>query len=356
MDSTQDVILGVLSGQQYVFSYPGVEVYLESLRRCGYRGRKVMLVWDINLTTRNKLLEFGFEIVDLMPWPSDRFFHARMRICWEYLRDHSDEFRYVFWFDIKDFLFQTNPSIWMEKHIGNYGLVGSTECVTIEQEETNRLWAKEILGEDKFQEIKNEEVINGGTWAGKADLMREVFHQVHLGCKDYSGPYPPCQIWINYVLRQQPFKKELMIPRWSSGFAACLHPCWSPWRTPCWPHMRDPHPTLDMDTVTLYPGTVPNRNRKMILFSSDWGRYKPLQFSDTTDPLHGVEINLQHTNEPFCVVHGYDRDWSLKALFDYKYAFGSHRNRVTMPELIDEVNKYVDKTPQRRSLRPRRFQ
>jgi len=356
MDSTQDLILGVLSGSGYVFRYPGIEAYVESLKRCGYKGRKVMIVWNISPIARQRLLDNGFEIVDLYPnWPSEPFFHARMRVCWEYLRDHSEEFRYVFWFDIKDFIFQSDPSVWMEKHIGNHTLVASTECVAISQEETNKMWAQTILGEEKYQEIKDEEVINGGTWAGKSETMAEVFHQVHLGCVTYKGPYPPCQIWINYVMRQSPFKEGLYIPRWSEGFAACLHPCWSPWRVVCWPNMLDPHPTLDLNTVLLYPGTVANPDNPMVPFNGDWGRSIPLKLEKVADPLNGVEITEEHANDPFCVVHGYDRDWTLKSLFEYKYQFDAKRNVIPFVELQSDLQRLADLCPQKRALRSRRF-
>jgi hypothetical protein len=356
MDKTQDLLLGVLTGQQYQLKYPGIEAYVVSLQKSGFSGRKVMIVWNVNPITRELLLKHGFEIVDLFPnWPSEPFFHARMRVAWEYLRDHSQEFRYVFWFDIKDFIFQSDPSVWMEQNIKDHKIIGSTECVTIEQEETNKLWAQTILGEKRFQEIKDEEVINGGTWAGTAEEMTEVFNQVHKGCTTYTGPYPPCQIWINYVLRQSPFKECLYIPRWSEGFAACLHPCWSPWRDICWPYLRDPHPTLDIDTVTLYPGTKTNKENPMVLFNGNWGRSIPLKIVEWTAPLHGVEITKEHPNKPFCVVHGYDRDWTMKSLFEYKYTLGKDRDEIDIRCLTGELQYLADMCPQPRSLRPRRF-
>jgi hypothetical protein len=244
-----------------------------------------------------------------------------MRVAWEYLKDRYQEFRYIFWLDIKDLILQGNPSEWMEQSIGESKLIGSTECVTIEQEETNKLWAQTILGEDKYQEIKDEEVINGGTWAGTADVMAEVFHQVHLGCYPYQGPYPPCQIWINYVMRQSPFKEVLRIPRWSEGFAACLHPCWSPWRTPCWPHMRDPHPVLDINTCTLHAGTTPDPKNPMVVFNPKWGHSRELKIEVPSFPLYGVECEDKPKGKPLTIVHGYDRDWDVKALFDYRYRF-----------------------------------
>lgn len=356
VNKTQDLILGVLSGTQYTLAYPGVEAYIESIKRSGFSGRKVMLSWNLNPVAKFHLEENGFEVISLSPWPPDEFFHARMRLAWEYLKDHHEEFRYVFWLDIKDLVLQSDPSIWMEENIGEYKIVGSTECVTIEQEETNQMWAKTILGEDKYQEIKNEEVINGGTWAGESEIMTEVFHQVYQGTKDYIGPYPPCQIWINYVLRQKPFVDELYIPRWSEGFAACLHPCWSPWRTVCWPNMRDKHPVLDLSTCTLYPGTEFNVNNPMIGFNnfndytSPWLPSKSMEFVTPISPLGGIECVTEPTTKPFSIVHGYDRDWNMRELFEYKYKFNNSYTWEKFREIkAEQLSK--ERQPFRRALR-----
>lgn len=357
MDKTQDLILGVLSGPQYQLVYPGIEAYVESIKRSGYTGRKVMLAWNLHPLTRFTLEDNGFEIVDILPWPPEGFFHARMRLAWEYLKDHHEEFRYVFWLDIKDLILQSDPSVWMEENIGEHKLIGSTECVTIEQEQTNQMWAKTILGEDRYQEIKDEEVINGGTWAGESRTMMEVFGQVHQGCLTYGGPYPPCQIWINYVLRQEPFASQLHIPRWSEGFAACLHPCWSPWRTPCWPYLRDKHPTLDLSTCTLYPGDQFNPENEVIEFNnfndmtSPWLPSKSMKFIKGVNPLSGIECISEPTTKPFAIVHGYDRDWNMRELFEDKYKFANDYSWGKFKTKKEEQLSH-EHTPFRRSLRP----
>jgi hypothetical protein len=325
VDKTNDLILGVLGGTWVgPGSYPGVEAYLVSIKRSGFTGRKVMLVWGIRSDTRQKLLEYGFELVDL-PQPQDPFFHARMRVCDQYLKDHYKEFRYIFWLDIKDLILQSDPSVWMEQNIGMHGIVASTECVTIEQEETNQMWSRTIVGENEYQSIKNEEVINGGAWAGKAELMAEVFHQAHLGCYKYQGPFPPCQAWINFVLRQEPLKSELYIPRWSEGFAACLHPVW--WigaRSKCLPYLKDAHPVVDLRTAILYPGLgEPKEGHEWVEFNPQCPtarRTRKLSVKNNVDVLSGVEC-VTGRNDPFCIVHGYDRDWDMQGMFDFKYRY-----------------------------------
>lgn len=308
--------------------YPGIEAYVASIDRSGFSGRKVMLSWNIHPTTKDVLLKHNFEVVDIDPWPTDHFFHARMRLAWEYLEGHYQEFRYVFWLDIKDLIVQTNPSVWMEKNIGDSKIVASTECVTIEQEGTNQLWAKDVLGEEKYQEIKNEEVINGGTWAGESEVLKEVFHEVHRGCKDYAGQYPPCQIWINYVMRQEPFLSMLKIPRWSEGFAACLHPVW--WlgvRPNLHSLLRDKYPVIDPEKVILYPGVKSDPLRDSIKFCREWRRSSTFSIVPVGKGIPaGVECVIPPENQPFSIVHGYDRDWGMKELFDCKYSFDQDYN------------------------------
>jgi hypothetical protein len=226
---------------------------------------------------------------------------------------------------VKDLVLQSDPSVWMEQNIGKAEIIASNECVTIEQEETNKLWAQSILGESKYQEIKDCEVINGGTWAGTSESMTEVFRQVSEGCQTYTGGHPPCQININYVMHTT-MKDQVRIPRWSEGFAACLHPCWSPWRMPCWPNMRDQHPVLNPDTCKIYAGTVPNPHNPMIVFNPIWGNNPAVQWADRkiiletpSHPLKGIECVDNPTGKLITIVHGYDRDWDMKVLFEYVY-------------------------------------
>jgi hypothetical protein len=354
VDKTNDIILGVL-GTMWERTRPqGVGVYLESIKRSGFKGRKIMLVWDIHPETRRLLLEYGFELVDL-PNQSEAFFIARMHVCWDYLKDHYKEFRYIFWLDVKDLVLQSDPSVWMEKRKDKKKIIASNECVNISQEETNQLWALNILGVQKYEEIKDCEVINGGTWAGESEAMTEVFHQVYLGCSTYTGGHPPCQIWINYVLHTM-FKDITHIPRWSEGFAACLHPCWSPWRMPCWPNLKDPHPVLDVKKCILHAGTVPDSNNPMVVFNPVWGNNtmvqvatRPIQIETPSMPLSGVECVEKPEGKPFAIVHGYDRDWDMKYMFEFKYRAGADFDLTLFKAwMIDEAKRWEGMMPNRR--------
>jgi hypothetical protein len=311
----------VLAGDNYRFAYPGVEAYIESIKRSGFAGRKVMITWGLHPETREAFLAHGFEIVDV-PWTSEPFFKARVRVAMEYLRDHHQEFRWVHWLDIKDLILQSDPSVWIDEHVWEHSIIGSTESVTISQESTNWLWATSILGEARANEIRDCVVLNGGSWSATAEAMSEIFNQVHPLCQAYGGPYPPCQISMAYVINTM-FGKDFYTPHLSESYAFCGHPFWSPWRTPCFPYLRDAAPVLDVRTCTLYPGEGnSNPNNTRIEFNDVWGRNKPLKtLAGTAGQLRGVECIACAQNKPFSIVHGYDRAWNLKAMFESKYRF-----------------------------------
>jgi hypothetical protein len=333
MTDEQDLILGVFAN--FGFEYPGIEQYMVSIARSGYRGRKVLLCWNVPPPVRNMLIRCGYELVFVDPPAKEthelpcNFFIHRMKVVAEYLSAHKNEFRFVFWLDIKDLVLQNNPSRWMEQHKGNAKIIASTECVTIAQEETNAKWVNEVCGPDMYEQIKDEEVINGGTFAGEPDIMATVFDSTYQLIKDYKGPWPACQPTLNYVLRFPDIAKHVRIPRWTEGFAACLHPMWATgqksgveWnpRDLCRQYLRDVPPAFDMNTKLLYARGVTNP-ASMGLGYVRWGAPLNFIFLKETNPMFTIElIDATPKDVPFCIVHGWDRDAGMKHIFEQNYS------------------------------------
>jgi hypothetical protein len=330
MDAIQDCIIGVFSN--YGLQYPGIEAYMVSLARCGYRGRKVLLVWNLRPEVREILTDYGYELVEVPPPAPEtqhlpvNFFIHRMKVVADYLEDHWAEFRYVYWLDIKDLILQTDPSVWMEQNKGEAKIIASTECVTLGEEETNNKWIKDVCGADIHSWLKDHEVINGGTFAGESEIMARLFRAVHEFIKDYIGPWPACQPAINYVLRTPGFIEHLRIPRWTEGFAACLHPMWacgypSNPRDLCRPYLRDTPPAIDIEKRTLYARTKSDPANLGLRFAPNWGGGLEFEFMPNYKQRQGIEcIEAGPNDTPFCIVHGWDRDWGMKHFFEQTYA------------------------------------
>jgi hypothetical protein len=335
MTDEQDLILGVFAN--FGFEYPGIEQYMVSIARSGYRGRKVLLCWNVQPPVRNMLIRWGYELVAVEPPAKEtkelpvNFFIHRMKVVAEYLAAHKNEFRYVYWLDIKDLILQTNPSRWMEQHKGDAKIIASTECVTLGQEETNKKWILDVCGSYAPNLLLDKEVINGGTFAGESAIMADVFKYTYDLIANYKGEWPACQPTLNYVLHCHPdIAPYVRIPRWTEGFAACLHPMWAAgkkmeidWnpRDLCRPNLRDVPPAYDMNKKLLYAREKNDPTNVGVGYIA-WGKPLNYLFCRENNPMFTIElIESKPTDVPFCIVHGWDRDAGMKHLFQENYSF-----------------------------------
>ena len=344
-----DCILGVFAN--YGFEYPGIEQYMVSIARSGYTGRKVLLCWNLRPDVHNMLTRWGYELVYVDPPPREtkvlpvNFFIHRMGVVADYLSEHYREFRDVFWLDIKDLVVQTNPSRWMQAN-RKKSIVASTECVTLEQEETNNLWIKDVCGAAAHRWLKDREVINGGTFAGEAEIMKDVFCDVYSFIQDYDGEYPACQPAINMILHSAKYCERVEIPRWTEGFAACLHPMWAVGRPShprdlVRPYLRDVPPAFDIEKRLLYARRAIDKNSMSLKYHSSWGGKLEFTFLPKYNPRTGVElISATEYDVPFCVVHGWDRDWNMKHIFCETYSF---ERLAGLTEVYQDYRQFLEK-------------
>ena len=124
----KDAVLGVIKN----CSWPYLRNYAVSLAKCGFEGDKLLFVDDITMEARAKLTELGFTLVDydapdlkksgFNSWEGDplawgRFGRWRFLPVIEWLSPRIAEYRNIVWCDVRDVLFQTDPSIWLEENI-----------------------------------------------------------------------------------------------------------------------------------------------------------------------------------------------------------------------------------------------
>jgi hypothetical protein len=218
MDAKNDLILGVFAN----YSFEWLEAYMVSSKRCGFRGRKILLVWNVAEPVRKKLVDYGFELVDVPPANMSvefcsNFFEYRDKLAYEFLRDRGHEFRYVFWMDIRDLVFQADPSKWMEKNLGDKEIVAGSECIRIKDESCNDNWLRDIYDTETYNRIRECEVLNGGTFAGTVPAMTEVFRRIYDVAKNTKVIAE--QAALNVILRDSDFVDRTLVPRMSDGFA-----------------------------------------------------------------------------------------------------------------------------------------
>ncbi len=213
MNSTNDLVVGVVKG----FSWEPLKAYAASLLSSGFAGTKLMCVQDINAEARHNLERLGFVVVDFANTGS--FMTERYAPAIDYLSKVVDTTRYVIWTDVSDVVFQSDPSVWLEKNLAPAKLLGCSEGVMLYQEPTNDSWVKQVSGED-YEWVRKEEQLCSGTIAGEAKEALALFRKIHemsFTVPDYG--FGRDQGLLNYILRLSPFKEVARVVRADDSFA-----------------------------------------------------------------------------------------------------------------------------------------
>jgi hypothetical protein len=276
MDATNDVVVSVVKD----YEWEALRVYATSLARSGFRGTKLMFIQNISVVARQELLKLGFTLVDYTFHDPDRGFGTvRFQPVIEYLTAHHN-FRYVIWTDMRDSVFQSDPSPWLETNLSPHRLLAASECVVIRNEYYNLQWIRQAFSPEICTWLQDYEVCNSGCFAGDADTMLGVFskiYEISLQSTEASGAYLD-QGMFNYVLRISPFKEVTRILKAEEFFASCnffLIPSqFTGVKT------NAPSPVLDHSTGLMYPASK---------------------------------------SEPFAIVHQYDRDPVWKTIVENRY-------------------------------------
>jgi hypothetical protein len=92
----------------------------------------------------------------------------------------------------------------------------------------------------------------------------------------------------------------------------------------------------------------------MVVFNPIWGKDRRILMESASHPLQGVERVNNPEGKPFVIVHGYDRDWDVKALFEFKYRLGAGFDLNKFKAQNEEMAKNLP--VERRGLRRARYE
>ena len=278
MDASNDLVISVVKG---MYKWSDFEPFVVSLERTGFKGRKVMVIWGGSTQVRENLIRHGFTLVDFTSRRSSygSFCTERFEPALGAIRSLLPDLRYMVWSDWRDVVFQTNPSSWLERNLGESKIIGCSECVKIQDEHYNRQWVREAAGCVAYETVKHEEILCAGTLAGEANALYSALYKMYEILDE--TPSKIDQGVLNWVLRITPFKEITRVPRMSEGFCASCN--WF-----------------------LIPGEFTGAGE------GAWTDDKPqLTSSGTVCP--------KGSDQPFCIVHQYDRDARWKTVISGKY-------------------------------------
>lgn len=286
----KDLVIGAITN----YSFDAIEPWVNSLERSGFDGDKAMICYNVSYDVCNELSSRGFKVLG--------FERNDERGCLEYtklnfnvvverflhmafvLREMESKYRYIISTDVKDVIFQRNPSEWLSVNIDDHKkIIAASESIRYDQEEWGNLNLYRCFGPQIYQTFRDKIVSNAGVMAGDYETMLDLYMHIKLLCDSAPAHYiegggGPDQAAYNVLINSTPWKDITRFALSEDGWAAQL-------------------------------GTTGPQ------IQDRYGEF-------ITEPLPTLKdgIVCTSTGEPFYIVHQYDRvpQWKNEILEKYK--------------------------------------
>jgi hypothetical protein len=268
----KDLIIGVFSN----YGYDEVKPWVKSAKECGFEGDVVLVALDVEEKTCKQIEADGVIVIraknnSKMLVHMERFYHIH-----QYLSQNTN-YELVISTDVRDVVFQRNPSDWWNNNIAKETIVSSSESILIKNEEWNKMNIINNFGEYFYNEIKEEEVQCVGILAGWSHQIKELsfyLFQMSLNRHDWVAD----QAAYNMIIHRSPWKELTYFAKLENAWAINGH-------------------------VTNY--------------EEDKMKFEPFLLEDRPKVVDGLICN--NDGYPFCIVHQYDRVREWKKIYEDKY-------------------------------------
>lgn len=165
----KDLVIGAISD----LYWNDVKYWCNSLNACGFSGNKVCLVQNTDELTINKLKKRGIE-VQKVEQSNGAFYDDRFYFFWKYLNISKRKYNRVITTDVRDIIFQTNPSIWLNKNLNDERLIINSEAIKYKDEEWNKNNFTCCFGEELYENVKENTVYNSGVLCGDHKFIENL--------------------------------------------------------------------------------------------------------------------------------------------------------------------------------------
>ncbi len=249
-----------------------IRPFVESIEMSGFKGKKVMMVYDVGQDVINYLKERKWELYggELQ----EHIIIQRFRDVYKLLDEFLDAI--IIWMDVKDVIFQKDPTEWLEKH-KKKEILSFSECTIAGDCE----WARINSGTSfplEWEWVKDNPTYCAGTIVADGYALRDLFIEIYHWSRDTSNPDQLSdQAAYNILINLNHFQENVQFVQQEEGFITQL-------------------------------GTV--------LIKKDFFGDKLLEPTPTVESDGTIK---SQKGETFYVVHQYDRDPKLKEQYLNKY-------------------------------------
>ena len=253
----KDLIVGCATN----YDWSKLKYWVNSINRSGFEGDKVLILMNCDKDTVQKVTDAGFSIIAFnedgqgnLTYQSQLMVHVERFIhIYKLLKDNL--YRYVITTDVRDVVFQKNPSVWLENNLtANEYYVFSSESMKYKDEPWGRENLTQCYGQGIYEDFKNNTIFNVGVLAGRGYAMRDLTLQLFLNCINRPIPIVD-QAVFNVMISRHPYLDSSMYTVSEDGWACQLGTTADPSKIDSFrPFLLEPSPKMEGDKVLTSTG------------------------------------------------------------------------------------------------------
>ena len=230
----KDIVIGSITN----YKWHQIEHWVNSLDKSGFTGLKVVLCYNIDFDVAEELTKRGYTIFAFgrddenskLVYQKENFNICLERFLhiWYFMSrlQNKEQYRYIIATDVGDLVFQTNPSEWIEKNIGDKELVVGSECIRYKDEDWNKQNMFLSFGPLVYEMMQDKVVNNAGSIAGKFDTFIDLCLNIFLSCGgspvNVPGGGAADQAALNVLLNTKAYRDITKFAKSEEGWAAQL--------------------------------------------------------------------------------------------------------------------------------------
>lgn len=158
-----------------------IKPWMNSLKSSGFKGKVFVIVYNpegeelLQYLKDNGVFTFVAQLNGETNMATQRFLQYQEILKSEYANDVEA----VITTDIRDVIFQKDPSVWFQNNIQDYDLIATSEGVTFRHEDWNGDALEKHFGKERFLKFADKETICSGIIAGKKETMIKLCETVY---------------------------------------------------------------------------------------------------------------------------------------------------------------------------------
>ena len=186
----------------------------------GDNGDVVLVYGNASDETLNWLESQGVILVPMLQVQGVPIHVLRFLSIHNFLVNHWKQYDYVVTTDVKDVYFQTDPF----KFLVDRKLVIASEGLKYKDEPWGNENLHQAYGQYVYEEFKNNEIFNVGTFGGKSEYVKDMVF--HIFTNGVNRPIPIVdQAVFNVLINTQPFKDVVTkTTQWAAELGTIMDP------------------------------------------------------------------------------------------------------------------------------------